>query len=239
MNRDYYKYYHFLELNHWWHQARLKILENILKNYVTANLKILNIGSCTGETSLMLNRFGKVTSLEYDEETYNYLSINKKINAVRGDAQKLDFKNDQFDLICCFDVLEHIEDDSQALREIRRCLKLNGLLFLSVPSYKFLWSNHDVQMHHYRRYSSREICSLIINAKLNIVRSSYFNIFLLVPIIIFRSIKKLFKIKSGNDYSIPPYIINKILFYVFYSESYLLKIFNLPFGVSNFVLAKK
>ena len=42
-----------------------------------------------------------------------------------------------------------------------------------MPAYRFLWSGHDVALHHYRRYSRSEIVALLISAGLNIETSTY------------------------------------------------------------------
>jgi SAM-dependent methyltransferase len=52
-----------------------------------------------------------------------------------------------------FDVLEHVEDEGAALKEINRLLAPNGLLFLTVPAYQFLFSVDDVAAGHHRRYT--------------------------------------------------------------------------------------
>lgn len=56
-----------------------------------------------------------------------------------------------------FDVLEHIEDEAGALRQVHNLLRIGGRLFLTVPAYRFLHSADDVAAGHFRRYTLRSL----------------------------------------------------------------------------------
>jgi SAM-dependent methyltransferase len=60
-----------------------------------------------------------------------------------------------FDVVVCSEVLEHVEADASAAAAIVDLLRPGGLLICTVPAHMFLWSNHDVQNHHFRRYAKR------------------------------------------------------------------------------------
>src|SRR4029077_16474663 len=62
-----------------------------------------------------------------------------------------------FDLVTALDVVEHIDDDLGALREMKRVIKPPGLLLLTVPAYRFLWGRQDDINLHKRRYVAREL----------------------------------------------------------------------------------
>ena len=76
------------------------------------------------------------------------------------------------------DVIEHIKDDEEALKEIYRVLKPQGMAIIAVPAFMFLWGVTDVISHHYRRYTLSELRKKIENRRFSIIRSSYFNTFL-------------------------------------------------------------
>lgn len=237
MERNYYDKYENLEKTHWWHQARIKILSDLVSsNLNEKDIKILNAGAATGLTSVMLNEFGEVISLEYDRKTFEKLNQKKNIRAVNGSLTQLEFDDNTFDVICCFDVLEHIQDEAKALNEIYRCLKPGGLLILTVPAYMFLWSSHDEEMHHFRRYTK-----LGLNKTLNLnnfknIRSTYFNFILFHPIYIFR---KIFTSHNKNYEQVNKGLINTLLKYLFLLDKYILRIVNIPYGVSIFTVHKK
>jgi SAM-dependent methyltransferase len=72
----------------------------------------------------------------------------------------------KYDLICMFDVLEDVEDDAGALTRLASMLEPGGHLVISVPAYAWLWSDHDVVLHHFRRYSRSRLRSDLTTAGL-------------------------------------------------------------------------
>src|SRR6185437_243734 len=70
----------------------------------------------------------------------------------------------RFDVLCAFDVLEHIEDDRATLAQWRSWLKPGGTLLLSVPAHMRLWSAGDEWAGHYRRYEREELQALLTQA---------------------------------------------------------------------------
>ena len=88
-----------------------------------------------------------------------------------------------FDIITAFDVIEHIEDDNTALSNINQMLNKDGVLIVSVPQYKFLWSKLDEILKHKRRYSRQELVSKLKNNGFEILYSTSF-IFVLFPLML-------------------------------------------------------
>src|SRR3546814_13621988 len=62
-----------------------------------------------------------------------------------------------FNMVCAFDVLEHIEDDRLAIQEWIRWLAPNGKMILSVPAHRSRWGAGDVWAGHYRRYDRNDV----------------------------------------------------------------------------------
>jgi SAM-dependent methyltransferase len=67
----------------------------------------------------------------------------------------------KFDVVCAFDVLEHIENDRETLEQWCSWLKPGGTLLLSVPAHMKLWNSRDVWAGHYRRYERDGLVSLL------------------------------------------------------------------------------
>jgi len=95
---------------------------------------------------------------------------------LRGDALRLPFKDTHFDKVICAEVLEHIPDERQAVRELTRVLKDDGTLAISVPTYfseAIYWSlssdYHNQAGGHVRKYRSRELISLLHQHGLRII----------------------------------------------------------------------
>lgn len=96
-------------------------------------------------------------------------------------AEALPFPDATFDLVTAFDVLEHTDDDVQALRELRRVTRGRGRLLVAVPALPRLWSSHDVAAQHRRRYTRRSLAFAAAQAGWVAGRSTYFNTLLLPP----------------------------------------------------------
>lgn len=244
MNRDYYQRYFELERRNWWFQVRLKIIHQLIKKQVGDNkaLKVLNLGVATGASSEMLNDFGHVTSSEYDTETCEFLRTQLKMDVIQASITELPFENDTFDLVCAFDVVEHVENDTKAFSEMKRVAKSNGLVVTTVPAFMSLWSEHDVINHHFRRYDKNQILTLVQHTGLKEIHSTYFNFILFLPIYMVRMAKNILKKKDqvSSDFDMPlSSFLNGVLKAVFSLERVMLKFINFPFGVSFFNISRK
>ncbi|MFM2395258.1 MAG: hypothetical protein RLZZ546_3241 [Bacteroidota bacterium] len=250
MDKGYFKDYYFLERSHWWFLGRLEILISILKLKVIeenqSKLSILNVGVATGATSIALQQYGNVTSVEYDRECCDFLTEKVKMEVLNASMTALPFEDQSFDIVCAFDVIEHIEDDLQALKEAFRVLKTNGKLYITVPMYMSLWSDHDVINHHYRRYSSKGLTDVVLKSGFEIRYKSFFNSILFPPIFLVRLLSSLRKKKQGDlpksdfDGVNTNKFINQLLLQVLKIERRMLSLgLQFGFGVSKMIVGKK
>lgn len=188
-----------LEENSFWFKHRNNCILQIIKNYSLGE-EIIDIGGGNGYVSFFLQ-----------ENQYNAILIepgfNGCLNAQKRGLQNIvcsSFQNlgiDSFSVsnIGIFDVLEHIEKDLDFLIEINKILKKGGKLFLTVPAFRFLWSNDDFVAGHFRRYNLEKIKKLLENAGFQIEYASYFFFILIFPIFLFRTIPSLFFKKEKLD----------------------------------------
>jgi SAM-dependent methyltransferase len=79
-----------------------------------------------------------------------------------------------FDCLVCVNVLEHIEDDSEAMRQMNDLLKAGGHLCLFVPALPWLYGSLDAQFGHYRRYTRRRLEELARQAGFAIEKLRFF-----------------------------------------------------------------
>ena len=242
MKTEAFKKHEKIEEKHWWFKARREIIKSTLaKMEINQNPKILEVGSGTGGNLKMLSSFGDLTSVEISELAINISKIKTgNIVDIKSGSLPDNLPNftHNFDLICLFDVLEHIKEDDRSLEKIYSLLNPNGFIFITVPAHQWLWSEIDELVEHVRRYSKKELKKKIFNAGFELKKISFFNFFLFPLAVLARLTSKLFK-KQALGLSIPIKIINDCLYYIFSSEKRFLKRINFPLGLSLICVARK
>jgi ubiquinone/menaquinone biosynthesis C-methylase UbiE len=96
-------------------------------------------------------------------------------DAKQGSVEALPFAGEEFDAVVSCDVLCQVEEPEKALREFHRVLRPDGFVVLTMPSYQWMYSYHDREVGNLRRYSRREVASLLREAEFEIVRDTYWN----------------------------------------------------------------
>lgn len=240
MNLEAYQQTCQLEKNHWWFVARRKILKSLIqKIQPSQKFDILEIGAGTGGNLEMLMQFGNVSAVEPNQFAQSKIKerFANKVTLFDGELPaKLTFDHQKFDLICLFDVLEHIEDDRSSVAALHNILNPGGKIIITLPAFQSLWSPHDEAHHHFRRYNTSTFKEIIKESGLKITRISYFN-FLLFPLAIVARLFKKGNLPTNQDFKPSP--INALLTLIFSSERLLLSKMNLPFGLSLFCILEK
>lgn len=248
MRQDYYQDYYYLERKNWWFLARKEILRDQVEKIFNGkkHLKVLNVGSALGASTIMLQEFGTVTSVEYNKECCDFVKQELGMDVINGSITELPFEDNQFDLVCAFDVVEHVQEDALAIKELHRVCMCGGYTFTTVPTFRFMWSEHDDINEHIRRYTMKEFLNLFDPKVAAIHFTSYFNFWLFFPVAAFRVFstflrkgKKNKKAKSDMG-KIHGGFVAAALKNIFKSETHLLKRgVKFPIGVSLMVISKK
>lgn len=224
------------ESAHWWFCGRRAILAQVIYGLnLPSNSRILEVGCGTGGNLEMLAEFGEVCAIEMDDVARELASRTTNISCdIRAGhcPEQIPFSGRQFDLICMFDVLEHIERDTETLVAAKKLLANNGRMLITVPAYQWLYGAHDEFLHHKRRYSLKQLKGKIAEAGLKATKISFFNTILFPLAVVARLKDRLFGNELATGTAVPPAIINAVLRSVFGAERFLLKRCNLPFGVS-------
>lgn len=88
----------------------------------------------------------------------------------------------RFDLVLALDVIEHVDDDRALLADvIRPHLAAGGVALVSVPAFQSLFSDHDRALHHYRRYNTAQLRSVLLATGLETLDAGYMFASLLLP----------------------------------------------------------
>jgi SAM-dependent methyltransferase len=239
MERVVYEQMAELDQRHWWYRARREVLAALIRRRVRppGGAQVLEIGCGTGHNLAMLAEFGHVDALELDEQARSLAEGRLGRTVMSAPLPELaDVPEHHYDLVGAFDVIEHIDDDRAAMASIASRLKTGGKLVVTVPAHPWMWSAHDVVNHHKRRYSKRELRSLIESSPLRLDAIGYFNS-LLFPVAVAERLSSKLRGKDEADLSLPPALINTALERVFAAERHLVGRLPLPPGLSLFAVA--
>jgi SAM-dependent methyltransferase len=242
MQPEYEAKYHELEEQHWWFIAMREILLAMLLE-IPRDAAILDIGCSGGPLLLALRQAGYTKAQGIDiswvaVEVAHQRGI-ERVEVMDGAA--LTYPDESFDVILASNVLEHIKDEDAALQSWRRVLKPSGRLIVFVPAYKALWSEHDEQGRHYRRYTSPSLGAALRKAGFLVTRIAYWNLALLPPVALVRWGMRLLPKRGQQDQlSATHPIVQRTLLGVLRAENRLITAgVNLPAGISAFALAQK
>ncbi len=214
MDRDYELQTHQVEDRHWWYAGRRKVLDGAIAALgLPAHARILDAGCGSGRNMVELARFGAVTGVELSDTSVALARARNAGEVVEGSVLEMPFAEDSFDLAVSLDVIEHLEDDLGALRELRRTVAPGGQLLVTVPAYQWLWSGHDEINHHHRRYTRRSLQRAAEQAGWRQTRTTYFNSLLLPAAILLRVLDRFSRktTESSLDLWIPPHPLNTAL----------------------------
>jgi SAM-dependent methyltransferase len=147
-----------------------------------------------------------------------------------ADAADLPFDDGAFDLLLATDVLEHVARDDVAASELRRVAAPGALLVVTVPAYRWLWSQHDDSHHHLRRYSAPALRERLAEGGWRTVLLTYFNALLLPPIALVRLTARR---RRRTDYELTEGPLNRVLELPMRAEAALIERgWRFPAGVS-------
>jgi SAM-dependent methyltransferase len=227
-----------MDERHWWYRARRRIIAQMIARYIRPpkGANIVEIGCGTGSNLPMLGLFGHVSAVEPSAQARLFAAKRSKATIVQGHLpSQLPLIENSLDLAVMLDVLEHVEDDVAALKAVASKLKPSARFLLTVPANPSLWSSHDEEHHHKRRYTLKSLRTVMDKAGLKIEMISHFNTLLFPVIAGVRWLKNLRGNKSV-DTGIPSAWLNKVLEAIFAFERKLIGRIPLPIGVSLVVI---
>ena len=232
-----------VEERHWWYRGRRRVVSEVVRALdLPPGAQILDAGCGSGRNMVDLARVGTVTGIEIADASAQRARARGVGDVVEASITDLPFEDGHFDLAVCLDVIEHIEDDVAALRELYRVVAPDGTLLVTVPAYQWLWSEHDVINHHQRRYKRRTLAAAASSAGWVTVWSTYFNSWLLPVAAAHRRLSRLRHSfdEPVSDLQLTPERLNSVLEQPLRFEAWLIaRGWTLPAGLSLMALMRK
>ncbi len=227
-----------------WYQHRNEILLRIANKYITPASTVYDLGGGNGIVTQKLEQAG-----------YNCILVEAMPEAVaiareRNIFQTLqipiqEFTLENLDTILLLDVLEHIENDTKIIQQLRKQISDNGTLIITVPAFNHLQTDIDKEIGHFRRYTLRSLTKLLVENGYTVQYRSYFFSLLYIPFLLFRVLP--FKIglrktntekRRGQEHFAGKKRLNLFLKKLFHWECYCIKNkIPVPLGTSCIIVA--
>lgn len=231
-----------IEATHWWFVERRALLVRMIRSLgLGDNARVLDIGTSTGTNLRMLRDqgFTRFTGVDLSEDAIRWCA-EKGLGEVRqGDVCALPLPDASFDLVLATDIIEHVDRDDIALKEIARVLRPGGHALLTVPAFESIRGLQDRVAHHKRRYLKHQLLERVQQAGLVPGRAFYFNSLLFVPIWLARRLIDLLRLPLASEGEVNSPWINAVLLRIFALDTRLAQTGMFPFGVSILAVASK
>lgn len=180
-----------LEDVHWWFRGRRAVIHALLHRAgIPPRPRLLDAGCGTGRNLVELAGLGPASGVDPSPSAVEFCRARGLTDVRQAGLEALPFDDGRFDLILACDVLEHVDDDAGALRELHRVTAGGGTLLLTVPAYQWLWTDHDVQLHHRRRYTLDVLRRRVLDAGWAPVHATYFNTLMLPAVALARVVSR-------------------------------------------------
>jgi SAM-dependent methyltransferase len=202
-----------MEDRHWWFRGRRAVIWSLMRRAgLPPAPRILDAGCGTGRNLVEFGRLGEMEGVDASEDAVAFCH-RRRLNGVRrAPLEDLPYDDGTFGLILAIDVIEHLDDDRRALAELRRVASTGARLVLTVPAYTWLWSDHDVSLHHRRRYTLRRLQARVAAAGWQPVVRSYFFSALLPAVAAVRTARRLAPgRRARSDLALTPAALGRVL----------------------------
>jgi SAM-dependent methyltransferase len=203
-----------VEEGHWFYQAKREIARYWLDRFgpIQPENLLVDCGAGTGRFAQEMSSHCRVLAIDDHAESLELAQDKLGSERVRcGSCTNLPLPDQSAEFVTALDVLEHIDNDSGAVAEIARILKTNGIAVITVPALAQLWSDWDIALQHFRRYSRTSLRATLSHPQLRITHLNYINVFALPGVWLARALQKVRRRGLRFEDQIPPAPLNALL----------------------------
>lgn len=231
------------EERYFWMRARKSLIKSVFERYVSLSDRIIEIGAGTGNVTkfLMKNGYNNISVGEIHVKGLEYAKSYGIKERYQFDLTRAPFA-EHFDVVAMFDVLEHINEDVVAVKNVYKMLAFGGKAIVTVPAHMWLWNKEDIIVSHRKRYERDELKKLFEENGFEVLWSTAFFVSILPLLLLRRLLKKetgIIKTSDSRDrFKINP-VTNYVLEKVLSIENRLIMGHSLKWGGSIILVAEK
>jgi len=245
MNPEEYQNLARVETGHWFYAGKRDIVRYWIHRFhpLKESDLLVDCGAGTGIFADEMRAACKVMAMDDFEESLELLRKRLgEANVRKGSCTALPLSDASIDVLTALDVVEHVEDDRAAMREFLRVLRPGGIAVITVPALMALWSDWDVTLRHFRRYSRKSLVD-IVPAGFELLHANYVNVAVLPAVYGVRKWRGLTqwfgkKTTSRSEDKIPPPVLNNFLRGIFVKLA-CQKTVRFPAGVGLIAILRK
>ena len=208
-----------IDSEHWFYRGKRDIVRYWIARFrpLSSDDLLIDVGCGTGALLAEMSGTCRVLGLDNHEESAALVRdrLGKSGTVlVKSSICEASLPEKQAAVVTALDVLEHIQDDATALRNIIQLAEPGGLIILTVPAMRWLWSDWDVSLQHYRRYERPDFMRLLETPHAEILHCAYFNTLALAPMLLIRLVRRWFPPAPGQERAedrVPPRWLNSLL----------------------------
>lgn len=243
MNSEEYANMDRMESAHWYYAGKREFCRDWLLRVRPPQPQdqLLDCGAGTGRFAKEMEAHCRVLVLDDHEEALRLLRTRFRPEQILGLAgDQVPLPDASLEYVTALDVLEHTPDDQAVVKGFHRLLKSGGIALVTVPASMALWSDWDVTLHHFRRYSRPQLRALFPDDRWELLYVNYTNVAVYPAVWLVRKWRKWFPKRADavrTEDKLPAAPVNALLRWLFVAPARWRVPF--PFGVSLLLVARK
>ncbi|HVS15679.1 MAG TPA: class I SAM-dependent methyltransferase [Thermoanaerobaculia bacterium] len=224
MNPEEYERLAAIDRDHWFYRGKREIVRHWIDRCVELGRDDLLVDAGCGTGTFLVEMAERCRVLGLDDFAESLAIARPRVGAVGGEVlqtglDRVDLADGCATVVTLLDVLEHLDDDAGALAEMLRLVRPGGIVVITVPALRWLWSDWDEALHHRRRYHRADLRALCGRSGAELLHLAYFNALALPAIAVVRASRRVLRARARDDAErgermedrIPPLPLNGLL----------------------------